>query len=135
MSKKQTTKIASGKRKSSIARATIKAGDGKVTINGIDLNVFTPTFAKMKISTPLVLSGEEAKKYDISVRVNGGGFSSNAEAAALAIAKALVLENKKLESTFLEYDRHLLIADVRQRESRKPNTHGKARSKRQKSYR
>jgi len=135
MSKKQNTKIASGKRKTAIAKATIKAGTGIVTVNGTSLDVLTPTFAKMKIQTPLLLIGDDAKKYDINVRVNGGGFSSNSEAASLAIAKVLVMENKKLEQVFLDYDRHLLIADVRRRESRKPNTHGKARSKRQKSYR
>ena len=47
----------------------------------------------------------------------------------------LVKSNKKLAKTFLVYDRNLLVADVRQREPRKPNTSGKARSKKQKSYR
>jgi ribosomal protein S9 len=53
----------------------------------------------------------------------------------LAIARALVEKDKKLKEVFLDYDRQLLVADVRQKESAKPNSHGKARAKRQKSYR
>ncbi|MBW2997958.1 30S ribosomal protein S9, partial [Candidatus Woesearchaeota archaeon] len=101
----------------------------------VDLESYTPEVSKLKIKVPLLLAPEDAKKYDISVRVAGGGFNSMAEASALAIARGLVENNKKLEKTFLEYDRQLLVADVRRREVRKPNRHGKARSKRQKSYR
>ncbi len=136
MSKKKSTSfVACGKRKSAIARATIKPGTGIVKVNGIALEVYAPEFAKMTIQTPLVLAEDTAKKFDINVRINGGGVISGAEATALAIAKALVEKNDKLESVFAEYDKQLITADVRQRESRKPNTHGKARSKRQKSYR
>jgi len=135
MSKNTKTKIASGKRKTSVAKATIKTGTGLVKINGVSLDVITPKFAKLKIQTPLILAKDEAKKVDINVRVSGGGISSSAEACALAITKALVLQNKKLEKTFLEYDRQLIVADVRRKEVVKPNRHGKARSKRQKSYR
>ncbi|MBW3020616.1 30S ribosomal protein S9 [Candidatus Woesearchaeota archaeon] len=130
---KQT--ITSGKRKTSVARATIKKGEGRVKINGVDLESFTPEISRLKIQVPLLLAMEDASKCDISVRVAGGGFNSMAEASALAIARGLVKQNKKLETTFLNYDRQLLVADVRRREVRKPNRHGKARSKRQKSYR
>lgn len=132
MSKQITT---SGKRKTAVARASVKEGNGKVKINGVDLKIYTPEFAKLKIKTPLILAGDVAKKLDINVRVSGGGFNSCAEASALAIARALVKQNKKLEKVFLEYDRQLLVADVRRKEVKKPNRHGKARSKRQKSYR
>ena len=52
-------------------------------------------------------------------------------------AKALVeySKNSKLKEQFLEYDRNLLVADVRRKEPAKPNRHGQARAKRQKSYR
>ena len=130
---KQT--ITSGKRKCAVARAVLKPGTGKVKVNGIDLEVYTPEFSRLKIQTPLILAEDVAKKYDINIRVNGGGFNSCAEASALAIAKSLVKQNKGLEKVFLEYDRQLLVADVRRKEVRKPNRHGKARSKRQKSYR
>ena len=72
---------------------------------------------------------------DIDVNVYGGGFISQAEAARLAIARSLVKYDKKLEKSFLGYDRQLLVADVRRKEPKKPNTSSGARSKRQKSYR
>ena len=87
---------------------------------------------------PLLIAGEDIiKKVKIDIDVSGGGWNGQAEAARLAIARGLVqfTGNKQLERSFLNYDRHLLVADVRQRESRKPNTHQKARSKVQKSYR
>ena len=127
--------ITSGKRKSAIARATLKQGSGVVKVNGVDLNIFSPEFSRLKIQTPLLLAGDLAKKVDISINVRGGGFNSCAEASALAVAKALVEKDNKLEKVFLEYNRQLLVADVRRKEVKKPNRHGKARSKRQKSYR
>ena len=70
------------------------------------------------------------------VQVFGGGTTSQAEASRLAIAKGLVefTGSKKLKQDYLDYDRHLLVADVRRREARKPND-SRARAARQKSYR
>ena len=92
----------------------------------------------LKMAEPLLIAGDDViKKVNIQVKVNGGGFEGQAEAARLAIARGLVqfTNNKQLERNYLDYDRQLLVADIRQRESRKPNTHSKARSKVQKSYR
>lgn len=126
----------SGKRKEAIARATLKAGKGKVRINNLSLDTVEPKLARMKIREPLMLAGNVAKKVDISVRVYGGGQMSQAEAVRLAIARALVEHSKddRLEKVFLDYDRQLLVADVRRKEVNKPNR-SKARAKRQKSYR
>lgn len=125
----------SGKRKSSIARATIKPGKGIVRINRIKLDILNQSLPKMKIMEPLLLAGNTVASVNIDVNVKGGGFMSQAEASRLVIARALSQFDKKLEKTFLEYDRHLLVADVRRKETRKPNRHGKARSHVQKSYR
>jgi len=127
--------IASGKRKTAVARCILSEGNGLVTVNGVDLNTFEPELVKLRIMTPLALAGDVVKKLDFKLRVNGGGVGSRADACALAIARALVKKDKKLERVFLDYDRHLLVADVRRKEVVKPNRHGKARSKRQKSYR
>jgi small subunit ribosomal protein S9 len=129
--------ITSGKRKRAVARAVVKAGTGVVKINGKILEFCQPDVAKLKIQEPLMLAENHANKVDVMVSVSGGGFMSQAEAARLAIARALVefTKDNKLEKVFLDYDRHLMVADVRRREMRKPNTHGKARAKRQKSYR
>lgn len=90
---------------------------------------------RQKILEPLTLAGELTKKVDINVDIYGGGQNSQAEAARTAIAKTLAVYNKDLQSVFADYDRTLLVADVRRKESAKPNRHGKARAKRQKSYR
>ena len=126
----------SGKRKRAIARATLRNGKGKVKINNQLLETIEPRLARVKMREPIILSGDMGKKVDINVKVIGGGITSQAEAARLAIARALVEHSKdpKLEKSFLDYDRHLLVADVRRKEVNKPNR-SKARSKRQKSYR
>ncbi len=129
--------VVSGKRKRAIARASCCEGSGVVRVNEVLLDNYGTPMTRLFVMEPLIIAGDLGKKYDFDITVNGGGFHSQAEAARLAIAKALVeaTGSKKLKQDFLNYDRHLLVADVRRRESRKPNTHGKARSKRQKSYR
>jgi len=124
----------SGKRKRAIARVTLKPGKGKVRINKILIDNFTPKLARLKLREPLLLAGNIANNVDINVNVFGGGSIGQAEASRLAIARALVKYDKKLEDIFLKYDRHLLIADVRRKEVYKPGDR-KARAKRQKSYR
>ncbi|MFH1823568.1 MAG: 30S ribosomal protein S9 [archaeon] len=129
----------SGKRKTSIAKATIKPGSGKVTINNKPINLFTET-QRLLLEEPLILTRdllkEEANKVDISVAVTGGGTESRVEASRLAIARAIIAHFNKpeLRESFLNYDRNLLVADTRRKETCKPND-SKARAKRQKSYR
>jgi len=126
----------SGKRKRSVARATLREGKGRVRVNKRDLKTIAPQIARMRVMEPLILAGDIAKKVDIDVSVFGGGFMSQADASRLAIGRCLTDWSKgsALEKTFLNYDRQLLVADVRRKETRKPND-SKARSKRQKSYR
>jgi len=127
----------SGKRKRAIARATLKDGKGIIKINNQLLDILEPKFARMKIMEPLLLAGDLVKKIDININVAGGGIISQAEAVRLAIARVLVEYSKSnsLKEAFLKYDRHLLVADTRRKEAAKPNRHGQARAKRQKSYR
>ena len=125
----------SGKRKRAIARAVVKEGRPSVKINNTSLSVYEPKMARFRIEEPLILAGDSINKLSISVNVKGGGITSQADAARLAIAKALAEHNESLRQVFLDYDRQLLVADVRRKETRKPNSHGKARAKRQKSYR
>lgn len=124
-----------GKRKSAIARATLKPGKGVVKINNLNIDQYEPKISRLKIKEPLLLVKEVADKVDIEVHVKGGGYISQADAIRLAIGRALVKHNSKLKESFLDYDRQLLVADVRRKEVSKPNSHGNARSKRQKSYR
>jgi small subunit ribosomal protein S9 len=133
-----TSKIfnVSGRRKKAVARATIKAGKGKVFINHIPLDIISPEINQLRLKEPLILAGSISNQVDIHVNVHGGGVAGQAEASRLVIAKSLVAYTKdeKLKKRFVEYDRHLLVADVRRKETCKPND-SKARAKRQKSYR
>ena len=128
---------ASGKRKMAIARATLKQGNGLVRLNSIPIDFIEPKISRLKLREPLILAGDVSNKVDIDVNVTGGGTTSQAEASRLAIAKALVnfTKNDKLKEVFLNYDRNLIVADVRRKEPAKPNRHGQARAKVQKSYR
>lgn len=126
-----------GKRKQAIAKATLKPGKGIVRINNQRIDNYEPVMARLKIREPFILAGDQASNIDITVKVHGGGIMGQTEAARLAIARGLVAFHKsdELKNKFLEYDRHLLVADVRRNEPAKPNRHGKPRQKVQKSYR
>ena len=126
----------SGKRKTAIARATVKKGNGLIRINRIPLELHEPEIARWKIFEPVTLASDAIKKVNISVNVQGGGFMSQANAVRTAIARGLVefYDDQDLRQTFLEYDRSLLVNDPRRREAKKPLGRG-ARKKRQKSYR
>lgn len=129
--------VVAGKRRKSIARAGITNGTGKVRINKIAVANFGSRMENLKIQEAILLAGDKMAKYDIDVMVHGGGPVSQADAVRLAIARAVVQfsKDRKLEKAYLDYDRAMLVADVRHREARKPNRHGNARGKVQKSYR
>ena len=96
----------------------------------------TPSVARQRIMTPLVLAGDLRDKVDINVTVSGGGFMGQAEAAAMAISRALVdwTRGQELRKKITEYDVHLLSGDPRQPETKKFGGPGPRRRK-QKSYR
>lgn len=128
--------IASGKRKTAIARASVTEGKGKIRINSKPLEIHEPEMARMKMMEPLVLAGDIVQKIDIDVNVKGGGVMGQADASRTAIAKALIgyTGDKELKRKFVAYDRSLLVSDPRRKLPKKPMGRG-ARKKRQKSYR
>jgi len=129
--------VTSGKRKSAVARAVTTKGSGKITINKKPYENLQ-RFDRLKIEEPLRITEKIHGKidFDVSINVRGGGSKSQVEAARLALARAIIkfTKNKELEKAFLEYDRFLLVADVRRKEAYKPGD-SKARRKRQKSFR
>jgi small subunit ribosomal protein S9 len=126
----------SGARKTAVARATIKEGKGRIRINGIPIEIYQPELSKLKMMEPITLAGERIGKVDISVNTRGGGIMGQAEAARTAISRAIVdfFKDQDLEKTFKDYDRALLVNDVRRKLPKKPGGTG-ARKKKQKSYR
>jgi len=128
--------VSTGKRKTSLAKATIKNGRGRIRINGRPLEIHQPEVAKMRIMEPLILFGEGWKKYDIRVRVRGGGVMSQADAVRMSIATGLFRMSQDYEarSRMLEHDRTMLVGDPRRTEPKKFGGPS-ARSRYQKSYR
>ena len=128
--------IAIGRRKTSLAKAKVSEGKGRVIINNRAVEVFEPELARLKISEPLQLVPDLAKGVDIEVEIKGGGFMSQADAARTAIARGLAEWSKdpKVRELFKRYDWTLIKSDVRFKETKKPGGPG-ARAKFQKSYR
>jgi len=129
--------ITSGKRKTAIARAVTTEGHGKITINGKPYEILQ-IFDRLKIEEPIRIAKNILGKTDfnIAVKVKGGGEKGQIDAARVSIARAIIAftGNKEVERAFLDYDRNLLVADVRRKEAYKPGD-SKARRKRQTSYR
>jgi|SRR3989338_4870797 len=128
--------ITKARRKTAMAHAAIRKGSGKVRVNRMLLQVLQPNYVQSLIREPITLAGELANDVDIDVSVRGSGQMAQAVAARGAIAKALVgyKNDPKLKKAFLDYDRLLLVDDVRQTEPKKPLGTG-ARAKKQKSKR
>lgn len=82
---------ATGKRKTSIARTRlISNGNGIVTVNNRSLEDYIPLAAKREsVKAPLRITGN-SNKFDVSIKVNGGGVSSQADAMRHGVAKALL---------------------------------------------
>ena len=71
----------SGKHKTATARATVTKGNGRIRINKIPLELYTPEISMMKISEPLMIAGNEiVSGIDINVDVRGGGIVGQANA-------------------------------------------------------
>lgn len=129
--------VTSGKRKRAVAKAKISEGKGEVRINKESYQKLN-TLDRLRIEEPLRIAksilGE--LKFDVEITVKGGGEKGQIESVRLALARAIskFSDSSELTNAFLKYDRNLLIADVRIKESYKPGD-SKARRKRQKSYR
>ncbi|MDH4221402.1 MAG: 30S ribosomal protein S9 [Candidatus Bathyarchaeota archaeon] len=137
MSKARKVLVLTGKRKTAIARATVKAGKGRIRVNNIPVEIFEPKLARDKIMEPILLVEDEVwKQVDINVKVSGGGFMGQAEAARVAIAKSLLKWTKstRLETALRDYDRTMIAGDPRRTEPKKFGGPG-ARARDQKSYR
>ncbi|RLJ08308.1 MAG: 30S ribosomal protein S9 [Candidatus Aenigmatarchaeota archaeon] len=110
-----------GKRKRAVARAVFRPGKGRVTVNSQPLENFQNEIIRLKMQEPLLLAGDGWKKWDIRIRVDGGGIMGQAEAVRQAIARGLSqLLGEKVKKQFLAYDRTLLVSDPRRNEPAKP---------------
>jgi len=129
--------VVSGKRKTAISRAVVRPGIGRVHVNRTPVEIYEPVIAREKIMEPLLQAGDDVwKQLDMDVKVSGGGYMGQAEAARMAIANAILKWTKSshLRTIFAEYDRTMIAGDKRKKEPKKFGGPG-ARSRDQKSYR
>ncbi|MFC4988652.1 MULTISPECIES: 30S ribosomal protein S9 [Saliphagus] len=127
----------SGKKKTAVARATVREGEGRVRINSQPVELVEPEISRLKMLEPFRILGDDLRgEMDIEVSVEGGGVSGQADAVRTAIARGVVeyTNDAELRDAFMEFDRSLLVNDVRQSEPKKWGGPG-ARARYQKSYR
>ena len=126
----------SGKRKTAIARATLRPGNGIVRINSVPLDIYPNEMVRLKIAEPLLLIPNSIEGIDVAIDVHGGGIMGQAEAVRTALARGILKwhNDPQIKDVYISYDRTLLVNDSRQKESKKPHGRG-ARRKFQKSYR
>lgn len=122
-----------GRRKSSIAQVIMVPGKGNITVNGRDVREFFPYETNiMDLMQPLVATNNE-KAFDITVKVNGGGFTGQTGAIRLGITRALLEYDKANEGKEDSYRTILKRAgfvsrDSRTKERKKPGLKGARRA-------
>ena len=140
--KKQTVQT-SGKRKTAVARATVREGKGRIRVNSKPIHIMEPELARRKALEPVQIAEamNRLSTVDINVDVAGGGIMGQVDAGRTAIARGLVHFNdggagidEELRDEFLRFDRTLLVNDPRRKEPKHQMGRG-ARKKWQKSYR
>ena len=143
MARKKKSVEMSGKRKTAVARATVKPGKGRVRVNSEPVEIMQPDLARRKTMEPLIIADamNRLAKVDINVTTFGGGIMGQSDAIRTAIARGLVHYNggaegvdEELRDEYLRFDRSLLVNDPRRKEPKHQLGRG-ARKKKQKSYR
>lgn len=135
---KDKTILTVGKRKTSVARAAVYPGTGKVRVNKTPLENLGSQVLRMKILEALKICKPHSDSYDFEVSVMGGGMNGQTDAVRQAIVKGIVeaVKDKSLRQRVMAYDRNLLVYDPRRTEVHKPSRSSKgARRKRQMSKR
>ena len=108
-----------GRRKESTARVRVMDGSGRFVVNEKEAAVYFPRLGDLQdILRAFAAVGQDAKKYDVTVKVNGGGATGQTEAVRLGLARALVLLNADWIPALRK--RGLLTRDARVKERKKP---------------
>jgi len=115
---KQSYVHGTGRRKTAVAQVKLFPGNGAIIINGIPYEErFTRHEHRRKILLPLIVT-ENADKYNVVVKVDGGGISGQSGAISHGIARALVMANESFKPLLRKSG--LLTRDPRVKERKKP---------------
>jgi len=107
-----------GRRKRSVARVLLTPGKGVWKVNGRELADYFPRPThQIRITEPLKVAGAEGL-FDITVRVNGGGLTGQADSVRLGLARALVQHDEQARPQLRTGG--MLTRDPRQVERKKP---------------
>ncbi len=102
---------ATGRRKSSSAQVRITGGTGNIVVNGVDVNEYFPNaILVMDLKQPLAVT-DNLNRFDIDITVNGGGYSGQAGAIRLGIARALLKFDENTDQTREDSYRKILKAN------------------------
>ena len=125
---KQSMKVvnALGRRKSAVARVYVKTGEGKIVINGRELNeYFKEDTLRYIVNQPFEVTGTTAQ-FDVKANLDGGGIKGQAEALRLGISRALCEIDKEAYRSALKAA-GFLTRDAREVERKKPGQPGARR--------
>ncbi|MBV9007636.1 MAG: 30S ribosomal protein S9 [Verrucomicrobia bacterium] len=114
--------VATGRRKTSVARVRMVAGNGKIDINGRAFEEYFPTAPLQNTVLQPLQTAKQVNAYDISINATGGGATGQAGAARLAISRALLQVDNDLRTTLKAEG--LLRRDPRMKERKKSGQPG-----------
>ncbi|MGK0190341.1 MAG: small subunit ribosomal protein S9 [Verrucomicrobiales bacterium] len=118
----EATLIATGRRKTSVARVRLKEGTGRITVNERAFEDYFPTVSlQNNVIEPLQVANV-AQKFDVDVRAHGGGITAQVGAVRLGIARALLKLDAELRPSLKEAG--LLRRDPRAKERKKAGQPG-----------
>ncbi len=113
---------ATGRRKTSVARVCLTPGTGQIRINGAALEqYFTSETHQLVVAEPLKVTNT-AGKFDIDVKVSGGGMTGQVGALRLGLARALAMCDPGTKTVLKKAD--MLRRDSRMKERKKPGQKG-----------
>ena len=114
--------VATGRRKTAVARIQLVSGQGRFQVNGRDFEDYFTTPAMKTLALQPLQVADSLKKFDVKVKTHGGGLVGQAGALSLALARALIQVDPALRTTLKKPG--LLRRDPRQKERKKPGQPG-----------
>ncbi len=87
-------KIGTGRRKTAVSSVRMRSGTGKIQVNGREFENYFPSELQRKVILAPIEKCSDVQKYDMIIRVRGGGIEAQMIATRLGIARALVLEQE-----------------------------------------
>ncbi len=114
--------LGTGRRKTSVARVRVSRGSGKIIVNDQDASDYFPHDRALEHGIAPLQATNMLGQYDVSARCSGGGFTGQAGALRLGIARALLKADNSLESTLRDHG--FLTRDPREKERKKYGRRG-----------